>query len=618
MSFWAELRRRNVFKVAVAYAIIAWLLIQVADTLLPVFGAPAWVLPVVVLLLAMGFVVAVFFSWAYELTPQGLVRTEQVPLSESVTKSTGRKIDFAIIGLLLLALGFMAFDRYVLEEPRNAVTDISVSGPAAARPLAAADDESRNRLPNSVAVLPFANLSPNPNDAYFADGLHEEILNQLVKLSNLNVISRTTMMRYADQDKTPPEIADELNVETVMEGSVRYAGQRIRVTVQLIDPETDLHLISETYNADISDLDEVFNIQSDIAMKVANALQAEFSPAEQARIEQKPTESPEAWAEFLAAKAYQARFTRDDFLRAFERIDRALTLDPNFGLAWSTKARIHANAVPFFPESASEQAAIADEANRRALELGSRIPEVHAEAAMVLTVRGEWGRAEAELMRAVELGMSPVEANQYSAFRAAVGRGDQLAEVLRDLVERDPLGPAVSFWVTAILDALGDTEGALAEYERGRTLFGRDWAGHFNAFVTLLGSGEHERAKALVQTANEAVLSEVLADFDRREDALRTLRRLYDSAAYRDLRSRQIISVLAAYFSDEELSLMAMRDSLSQFAVSPYLWRPVFAAVRRHADFKPLARDFGFVDYWREYGWPDVCAPAGSEDFECH
>jgi len=618
MSFWGELRRRNVVKMAAAYAIIAWLSIQVADTLLPIFGAPDWVLPVIVMLLAMGFVLVVFFSWAYELTPQGLVRTEEVPLSESVTRATGRKINVAIIALLVLALGFLAFDQYVLEEREGEALAATVAPEPEPGPISAPASGGRDRLPNSVAVLPFGNLSPDQDDAYFAEGLHEEILNQLVKLSDLSVISRTTMLQYAGQDKTPPQIADELNVETVMEGSVRYAGQRIRVTIQLIDPETDLHLVSETYNADISNLDEIFSIQSDIAMRVANALQAEFSPSEQARIEQIPTDSPEAFSEFLAAKAYNSGYTRDGFLRAIERIDEALRLDPDFGLAWAAKSRIHANAVPFFPEDAAEHTALAIDAMQRALETGPDIPEVHVEAAMVLTVTGEWQRVEAEIARAVELGMSPSEASQYMLFRAGLGLVDEQAEQWRDAYERDPLNPAVSFWVTAVLDMAGDTAGALAEYERGRRLFGDDWVGHFNAFVTLLGSGEPERARTLAQTVRPStIVADVLDDFDRPEDALMTLRALYEGDAHRDLGGWQAIGVLAAYFGDEELAMSAMRDALNAFGVSAYLWRPVFAELRRSEGFKRLARDFGFVDYWREYGWPDSCAPVGANDFEC-
>jgi TolB-like protein len=609
MSFWGELKRRNVTKVAVAYAIVAWLLIQIADTLLPIFAAPSWVLPVIVLLLAMGFVLTVFVSWTYELTPGGLARTEEVPLSASVTQATGKKINVAIIGLLLLALGFVVLDQYVLEEREGEIF--------AAAALTNPDDEARGRLPNSVAVLPFDNLSPDPNDAYFAEGLHEEILNQLVKLSELSVISRTTMLLYADREKSPPEIADELNVETVMEGSVRYAGERIRVTIQLIDPATDLHLISEIYDADISNLDEIFNIQSDIAMQVANALQAEFSPEEQSRIEQIPTDSPQAWSEYIAGRAFNSRFTADDFLRAFDRLNRAVELDPEFGLAWAEKARAYANAVPYFPERAEEYSAIADEALARALETGDEFPEVHVHASIILAANGQWLDAEEEVSRVVDLSLDSSFADQFS-WRVAVGRGSTVAESWRNAAELDPLNPASSYWVTAILDAIGDTDAALAEYERGRSIFDESWVGHFNAVVTLLGQGDHERAKELAESViGNAVLAEVLDDFDRPDDALATLRNLYGSDAYTDLNSRQVISILAAYFGDESLSLRAMRDYLSQFGVSPYLWRPVFAAVRRHEDFKTLARDFGFVEYWQAYGWADSCEPLGANDFEC-
>ncbi len=208
-SVWGELKRRNVVKVAVAYAIVGWLLIEVASTVFPIVQLPDWTVTFLTMLILFGFPIALILSWAYEITPEGMKRSHEVEVTESITHVTSRKIDFAIIGALVLALGFVVYN-YVLEGG---------SGESSV-------------LPNSVAVIPFENVSPNPDDAYYATGIHDEILNQLAKLSALNVIARTSMQQYANTQKSIPEIARELNVETVMEGSVRYTGGRIRITAQ--------------------------------------------------------------------------------------------------------------------------------------------------------------------------------------------------------------------------------------------------------------------------------------------------------------------------------------------------------------------------------------------------
>jgi len=245
----------------------------------------------------------------------------------------------------------MAIDSYLLDggvelgaEPRAAAPSSDTAGEIS--PAAADADRNANVLPNSVAVLPFTNLSSNQDDAYFAAAIHEEILNQLAKLSNLSVIARTSVMQYADTTKTIPDIARELNVETVMEGSVRYAGDSILVTAQLIDPETGLHLWSETYPGDRGDVSTHFAMQADIAMNIANALNAEFSAEEQERIESVSTQSSEAYDLYLSARSLNVPTSIGDAMLA---IDNALRIDPNFADAWALKATLHSSLTIVVP-----------------------------------------------------------------------------------------------------------------------------------------------------------------------------------------------------------------------------------------------------------------------------
>src|SRR3990172_3648688 len=252
----------------------------------------------------------------------------------------------AVAAVLVLAVVALLTVPFLRED--TPVVD-STPMPQAVSPVAVDANEATQPapLPNSVAVLPFENMSPDPNNAYFADGLHEEVLNQLAKIKALNVIARTTMRQYANTDKSFRQIADELNVETVMEGSVRYADNYIRVTVQLINPATGVHSWSEAYDREQK---HIFAVQTDIALKVAVALAANFSLAEREAIERVPTQSPEAYALYLEASALVLRLTLNDLTLALEKINQALELDPEFAMVWALKSRLHNLAVIFFPQ----------------------------------------------------------------------------------------------------------------------------------------------------------------------------------------------------------------------------------------------------------------------------
>ena len=334
-SVWGELKRRNVVKVAVAYAIVGWLLIEVASTVFPVLQIPEWSIALVTMLLLMGFPLALILSWAYELTPQGIERAESVPLSESITKVTGRKLDFVIIGLMAVGIVFLVVDNYLPESAPFAGAEIDPASlepvldePTPSPPIVV--EEQREVLPNSVAVLVCENLSPDPNDAYFALSIHEEILTQLRKIRALTVIAKTSVMQYADSPPPIPQIAEELKVETVMECTVRYAGDAILVTAQLIGPETNSDLWSDSYSGDLSDLSTIFAMQADIAMNIATSVGAEFSLSEQESIEKIPTQSPAAYALYLQALSVPAAIS-------IPYLDQAIEADPEFALAYAQR-----------------------------------------------------------------------------------------------------------------------------------------------------------------------------------------------------------------------------------------------------------------------------------------
>ncbi|MGI9200615.1 MAG: tetratricopeptide repeat protein, partial [Woeseiaceae bacterium] len=274
----SELRRRNVFRVAIAYVVVTWLLLQVVDILVPMLTLPEWVGRLIFLLLVVGFPIALLFAWAFEMTPDGVKLEKNVDRSTSITHVTGRKLDRAIIGVLVFALAAAIYANF--QDDPEAVPE-----------AASAEQVSSDEVPEviatpdkpSIAVLPFANRSANQEDEFFVDGMHDDLLTQLAKISGLKVISRTSVLQYRDTEKSMKVIGDELGVKALLEGGVQRAGDRIRINVQLIDASTDEHLWAETYNRELT-ADNIFEIQEEISLEIAGALHAALSPDEQKRI----------------------------------------------------------------------------------------------------------------------------------------------------------------------------------------------------------------------------------------------------------------------------------------------------------------------------------------------
>ncbi len=312
-SFFSELKRRNVVKVGAAYAVVGWILIEVGSVLIPTFGAPEWIFKFFALLVVLGFPLALIFAWAFEMTPEGLKREHEVDRSQSITAKTGRKLDFGIIGLLAVALSISIF----LNLRDDSSTD---------------EDYVNGRL--SIAVLPFTSRSTDPENALFADGIHDDLLTTLAKIGSLKVISRTSVMEYRDTTKNLKEIGKELGVANVMEGAVQKFGNSVRINVQLIDADTDEHLWAESYDRELTTRN-LFAIQSEISEEIATALKATLTPDEQDRISAVRTENLEAYNLYLAGRSQLAQRGLDNLRIAREQFEQAIELDPQFADAYS-------------------------------------------------------------------------------------------------------------------------------------------------------------------------------------------------------------------------------------------------------------------------------------------
>jgi len=344
-SFFTELKRRNVFKVGVAYAIVAWLLIQIVVAVETPLNLPNWVDTFTILVLMLGFPVSLILAWAFELTPEGMKSTKSVAPEDSIRADTGHKLNHLITGMLVLAVLFLIIDNYVLQDTNQETetvqqTDVNELDTAISQteppPVIGSTMDDSRRLPKSVAILPFENLSPDPDNAYFAAGIHESTLNQLAKIQDMRVIARTSVLQYVNNPPPITEIAKALNVEMVMEGSVRYANGRVLITAQLIDGSTGTHLWSNEFNRELTD---IFGVQAEVAQQIATSVQASLSPQERSRIEHRATESIEAYQHYIHAISLQESLTfMDDILLYIDSLERAIVADPNFAEAYAELA----------------------------------------------------------------------------------------------------------------------------------------------------------------------------------------------------------------------------------------------------------------------------------------
>lgn len=345
MSLFSELKRRNVFRVGIAYAVAAWVLLQVVDLVFEYITAPAWIMQLLMLALAIGLPIVLILAWVFELTPEGIKRETAIDPAKSVTLQTGRKLDRVIILFLALAVIFLLADRFrsggeaVSESAETSRAATGATGETGQTGAADEMDGVAEDTDKSIAVLPLANRSVNAEDAFFAEGLHDELLTQLSRISALRVISRTSVMGYAGTTKRMPDIGRELGVATLLEGGVQRSGNRVRINVQLIEAATDEHLWAEVYDRELT-ADNLFDIQSDITRAIANALQAVLTGDEQQTLEQKSTDNVDAYANYLRGKAASKGYGRQpvDIDQSIAFYQAAIDLDPQFAAAYAALA----------------------------------------------------------------------------------------------------------------------------------------------------------------------------------------------------------------------------------------------------------------------------------------
>jgi len=461
MSFFNELKRRNVFRVGIAYAVVSWLVLQVADIVFEAIGTPEWVMQTLLLVLAIGLLFVLFFAWAFELTPEGIKREKDVDRSQSISTRTGRKLDFSIIGLLVLALIYFIWEsRFSGQEAAQPVPP-AVSAQAEPEPTGVEPEPEITR--QSIAVLPFDNRSDQQSDQHFVEGVHDDLLTNLARIGSLKVISRTSVNLYKNSQKSIPQIAEELGVATIMEGAVQRSGNTVRINVQLIDAGTDEHLWAEIFDRELT-AENLFAIQSEISQKIADALETTLTEAEKDRINTMPTNNLAAYDAFVRGRQLMATRQSSKLKQATEAFNEAVELDPEFALAWVGVADSHFLLWSYGTLDLEEALSIGENAIEKALALDDQLGEAYASLGQVQRQRWQLEEAEASYLRAIEL--SPNYATAYHWYSIMVSlyplRAQEQADLARKAVELDPRSAIIGL----VLGSAYEDQGLFSRAER--------------------------------------------------------------------------------------------------------------------------------------------------------
>ena len=503
-SFFAELKRRNVIRFAGLYLVGAWLLTQVASTVLPMFGAPDWLPRSIVILLTIGFVPALIFSWVFELTPQGLKRDEDVPVDQSIAPQTGRRMNRMIIAVLVLALGYFVVDKFVLV-PRRAAALVAVRPAAEPKPAAS---------PKSVAVLAFANLSDDKGSEYFSDGISEELLTVLQKIPGLHVAARTSAFSFKGKNATAQEIGEKLGVAHLVEGSVRKAGDVVRIAARLTQANTGEAQWSENYTRNLKD---VFAVQTEIAQTIVEQLRGQLTggaanPTTKAEIQAEVraavkggTKNVGAHEAYLQGRFFINRHSEKETDQARVAYQRAVQLDPKFALAWAGLAQTHVWDCNYATEGGQKgfnaHLAAAREALERALALEPDLPDaLFARAVIKTNFDYDWKGAAETLRKALALApQDPALLMEAGNLALARGENTQALDLFRRAVALDPVNAQARAYLGGTLSVLGQQQEARAEYARVIELNPSAPFGHAGVGQTYLSQGKFEEAATAAQ-----------------------------------------------------------------------------------------------------------------------
>jgi len=517
-SFFAELKRRNVYKVAVAYAVVGWLLIQVATQVFPFFEIPNWGVRLAVLLIVVGFPIALVIAWAFELTPGGIKRTEEADRVYP-SGSRGRAWIYVVISAGLLSGGLFFLGRYTAPN----------------------ENKIGNVPAKSIAVLPFENLSRDPDNAYFAEGIQDEILTRLAKVADLKVISHTSTQRYKSSPNDLPQIAKELGVANILEGSVQKSQDQVRVNVQLINAATDAHLWADSFDRKLID---IFAVESEIAAKVADILKAKLTGAEQHAISMQPTRNTEAYQLYLKGRYFWNKRTGPDLQKAIDYFKQAIEKDPSYALAYVGLGDSYILLSGFGAAPPQNSFPLAEAAAKKALEIDDNLAEAHTTLGFILCVHHlNFADSIREFERAIALNPNYATAHHWfgDGPLLAVGQFDRAIAEGKRAVELDPLSVIITADLGADFLVARRYDEAIEQFHKAIDLDPRFYYAHWNLAQALEMRGDLRGALTEYKKAVEldddpfvlALLGQAYAKLGQRDEALKILAQLPQIATHR-------------------------------------------------------------------------------------
>ena len=530
-SFFSELKRRNVYKVAVAYAVAGWALAQGIAQVFPVFDIPNWVVRLMVLLIIIGLPIALGLAWAFEVTPEGIKRTEAADALGQ--HSRGHTWIYIVIVAAAFSIGLFFLGRYSAGN-KTASSAAGISS-------------------KSIAVLPFDNLSRDPDNAYFCEGVQDEILTRLAKVADLKVISRTSTQHFKSTPDNLPQIAKQLGVAHIVEGSVQKAGDQVRVNVQLINAMTDAHLWADTYDRKLTD---IFAVESEIAKTIAETLQARLTGSEKSAIAKTPTVNPEAYELYLRGKFFAEKRTGADLRKSIEYYGQSIAKDPNYPLAFVGLADSHLLLTAYGDTSPKESIAPAKVALQKALELDDSLAQAHASSGLLATLELDLNRAISELERAIELNPNYATAHHWIALPLMfVGHFDRGIAEGKRAIELDQLSLIINADLCWMYFNARRYDEAEAQARKTLEMDPRFYIAHYYLGEALQFKGKLVDAIAEFQTSTElnnndqyslAMLGQAYARNGQTGEAQKVLARLREQAQSRYIAPYALAVVLTA------------------------------------------------------------------------
>ena len=575
-NFLAELKRRNVYKVAVAYAVVGWLVIQVSSTVLPTFHAPEWVVQTLVVLVAIGFPIALVIAWAFELTPEGLKRAEDVDLAMKRRPKSHAWIYVVAVGAVL-SIGLFMLGRYGFREKNSSTVELPAK---------------------SIAVLPFDNLSEDKSNAYFAEGVQDEILTRLAKVADLKVISRTSTQHFKSAPDNLPQIAKQLGVMNILEGSVQKANDQVRVNVQLINALTDAHLWAETFDRKLTD---IFAVESEIAKTIADTLQAKLTGSEKTAMSKKPTANPEAYELYLKGRFFWNKRTSADLRKAVDYFNQAIAKDSNYALAYAGLADAFAMYPDYGVEAPADAYPRAKSAAMKALELDNTLGQPHAALGLVYAnFEHDFAKSIGEFERAAQLDPNYATAHQWiNTGLEPTGQFDRSIAETKHAIELDPLSLIINADLAYSYFNARRFDDALAQSQKTLEIDPSFHVARGYLGLALQCKGQLAEAIPEFRTAaasndepfSQALLGQALARAGMRDEAQRILSRLEERARDHFVTGWSL-AVIRLALGDKEGALAALDLALQQHAPEIVLikYDPLFDDLRGDPHFEALVQ----------------------------